>query len=95
LSTISTSIKSADWVIDLGPEGGSGGGHVVATGTPDQIAANEHSDGKFLATVLKPHHPGYNNLRSPEMRKRYKIVTTVLFIALCSYSIAQSKRKSS
>jgi len=48
-------IKSADWVIDLGPEGGSGGGHVVAVGTPDQIAANEHSlTGKFLATVLKP-----------------------------------------
>jgi excinuclease ABC subunit A len=48
-------IKSADWVIDLGPEGGSGGGHVVATGTPDQIAANEDSlTGKFLATVLKP-----------------------------------------
>jgi excinuclease ABC subunit A len=48
-------IKSADWVIDLGPEGGSGGGHVVAVGTPDQIAANEESlTGKFLAPVLKP-----------------------------------------
>jgi excinuclease ABC subunit A len=48
-------IKSADWVIDLGPEGGSGGGHVVAVGTPDQIAANEQSlTGKFLAPVLKP-----------------------------------------
>jgi len=48
-------IKSADWVIDLGPEGGSGGGHVVAAGTPDQIAANEQSlTGKFLAPVLKP-----------------------------------------
>jgi excinuclease ABC subunit A len=48
-------IKSADWVIDLGPEGGSGGGHVVAIGTPDQIAANEQSlTGKFLAPVLKP-----------------------------------------
>jgi excinuclease ABC subunit A len=48
-------IKSADWVIDLGPEGGSGGGHVVAVGTPDQVAANEHSlTGKFLAPVLKP-----------------------------------------
>jgi len=47
-------IKSADWVIDLGPEGGSGGGRVVAVGTPEQIAENAESlTGKYLAGVLK------------------------------------------
>ncbi|HEU5350186.1 MAG TPA: excinuclease ABC subunit A, partial [Terracidiphilus sp.] len=46
-------IKSADWVIDLGPEGGSGGGQLVAQGTPEQIAQNLHSHtGHFLARVL-------------------------------------------
>jgi len=48
-------IKSSDWVIDLGPEGGEGGGRVVASGTPEQVARNSHSHtGKYLARVLKP-----------------------------------------
>jgi excinuclease ABC subunit A len=47
-------IKTADWIIDLGPEGGSGGGMIVATGTPEDIAANEQSyTGKYLQPVLK------------------------------------------
>jgi excinuclease ABC subunit A len=47
-------IKSADWVIDLGPEGGSGGGRIVAVGTPEEIAAAEESHtGRFLRTVLR------------------------------------------
>jgi excinuclease ABC subunit A len=46
-------IKSADYVIDLGPEGGEAGGRLVAEGTPEQVARHEASaTGRFLATVL-------------------------------------------
>jgi excinuclease ABC subunit A len=46
-------IKSADYVIDMGPEGGSAGGEIVATGTPEQIAANPASHtGHYLAPIL-------------------------------------------
>ena len=46
-------IKSADWVIDLGPDGGSRGGNIVAEGTPEQLAKNKKSyTGQFLSEVL-------------------------------------------
>jgi excinuclease ABC subunit A len=46
-------IKTADWIIDLGPEGGSGGGSVVATGSPEDVARVEHSHtGRYLRDVL-------------------------------------------
>ena len=46
-------IKTADYIIDLGPEGGDGGGRIVATGTPEQVAQNERSyTGHYLKKVL-------------------------------------------
>jgi excinuclease ABC subunit A len=47
-------IKTADWIVDLGPEGGAGGGQIVATGTPEDVAKNPASvTGKYLAPLLK------------------------------------------
>jgi excinuclease ABC subunit A len=48
-------IKTADWIIDIGPEGGDGGGEIVATGTPEQVAKVERSHtGRYLKDMLKP-----------------------------------------
>jgi len=55
-------IKTADWIVDLGPEGGDGGGRIVAAGTPEAIAAAPGSQtGRFLAPMLAP---------APERRRR-------------------------
>ena len=46
-------IKTADWIVDLGPEGGAGGGQIIASGTPEQVAKNSASvTGKYLAPLL-------------------------------------------
>ena len=46
-------IKTADWIVDLGPEGGSGGGQIIAQGTPEQVAEQKHSyTGQFLGPML-------------------------------------------
>jgi excinuclease ABC subunit A len=51
-------IKTADWLIDLGPEGGEGGGEIIAAGTPEQIAATDRSHtGTFLKPLLEKHKP--------------------------------------
>ena len=49
-------VKTADWIIDIGPEGGDGGGRIVAVGTPEDVAAvGESHTGRYLAPLLKPH----------------------------------------
>jgi excinuclease ABC subunit A len=64
-------IKSADWVIDLGPEGGASGGQIVATGTPEQVARNPHSyTGKYLAAALKNGINGQGAALALAARKR-------------------------
>jgi excinuclease ABC subunit A len=50
-------IKSADYVIDLGPEGGAGGGRIVAAGTPEEVADHDSSaTGRFLADLFIQEH---------------------------------------
>jgi excinuclease ABC subunit A len=49
-------VKTADWILDFGPEGGDGGGEIVAFGTPEQVAADKHSwTGRYLADMLERH----------------------------------------
>jgi len=51
-------IKTADWIIDLGPKGGAGGGQIIATGTPEEVAKNAASfTGHYLAPLLVRKQP--------------------------------------
>src|SRR6202012_4707399 len=57
-------IKTADWIVDLGPEGGDGGGEIVAQGTPEDVAKNSRSyTGQYLKPLLK---------NAPQPQKRLK-----------------------
>jgi excinuclease ABC subunit A len=60
-------IKTADWLIDMGPEGGDGGGSIIATGTPEDVAANRASHtGSYLRATLAQAAPG----KQAQQRKR-------------------------
>jgi excinuclease ABC subunit A len=62
-------IKSADWMIDMGPEGGDEGGRIVAVGTPEQVARNSQSHtGKFLAKSLNSRNGGNHGVSSVPLK---------------------------
>jgi excinuclease ABC subunit A len=72
-------IKTADWIIDLGPEGGDGGGEVVAVGTPTEVAANTRSHtGHYLKPILERHsNTAAKSARSKEKIAKDKIAVTL------------------
>jgi excinuclease ABC subunit A len=68
-------IKTADWIIDLGPDGGPAGGEILASGTPEEIANNTNSDtGKYLKPILRSKQGKKNvrQTRSPTRKKQLK-----------------------
>ena len=66
-------IKTADWILDLGPEGGVNGGEIVAEGTPEAVAANERSfTGAYLRETLAKTPVSSEPVKVPKPRKRAK-----------------------
>jgi excinuclease ABC subunit A len=67
-------IKTADWIIDLGPEGGDGGGEIVAVGTPTEVAANKKSHtGRYLKSLLERHRKAHVN--SIEIKEKIAVTS--------------------
>ena len=66
-------IKTADWIIDLGPEGGDQGGEIIATGTPEEVARIETSHtGRYLRKILGGRPVVLSEKKSPNGRKKGK-----------------------
>ena len=64
-------MKTADWLLDFGPEGGDGGGEIVAVGTPEQVAADPDSwTGRYLKEVLDRHEQRRKGRAADLKRKR-------------------------
>jgi hypothetical protein len=79
-------VKTADWLIDLGPEGGDGGGRVVAQGTPEEvIRVAESFTGRFLAPILAP---------SPRRRAGCRLMADARELLLASFRTAVAGRRS-
>lgn len=65
-------VKTADWIIDLGPEGGEGGGEIIATGKPEKIAKMDTPTGDALKKVLNP--PPLFEMRHPKLAEREEAI---------------------
>jgi excinuclease ABC subunit A len=84
-------IKTADWIVDLGPEGGAGGGRILVSGTPETVAATPESHtGHFLAPHLKPTKP-----KKPGAATRVKAATKHIASADKYKPMRGSKKKRS
>jgi excinuclease ABC subunit A len=63
-------VKTADWILDFGPEGGDGGGRIIATGTPEAVAADPASwTGRYLAQLFERHRQRLAALQEPRRAK--------------------------
>jgi excinuclease ABC subunit A len=85
-------IKTADWIVDLGPEGGAGGGQILVAGTPETVAATAGSHtGHFLAPHLKAHKAN-KAARAPGAEKRIKAATKHIASADKHHPLPRKKR---